>query len=171
MARVFIGIGSNIEPEKNILAAVKMLKTLVKVVELSTFYQTPPMGNHDSPDFINGVALIETDISARELKFETLRSIEISLGRLRTENKYSPRTIDLDIMIYGDAVINEPDLIIPDPDIYTRAFAAAPIAELDQSLVIPGAGDHIVDIAQSLSLHLMRPLIDFSAALRKEIDI
>ncbi|MCX6343647.1 MAG: 2-amino-4-hydroxy-6-hydroxymethyldihydropteridine diphosphokinase [Armatimonadetes bacterium] len=169
MARVYVGIGSNIDPERNITAAVKMLKARVRVIAVSTFYQTPAVGNSNSPDFINGAALIETDIPAHALKFEALRGIEKSLGRLRTENKYSPRTIDLDIMIYGDAVIDEPELIIPDPDIYTRAFAAAAIAEMDPNLVLPESGDRILDIARSLVSNLMRPLVDFTAALRKEI--
>jgi 2-amino-4-hydroxy-6-hydroxymethyldihydropteridine diphosphokinase len=171
MTRVYVGIGSNIDPERNIRAALKMLQTRASIVALSTFYQTPAVGNSNSPDFINGVALIETDIPARELKFEALQSIEKDLGRVRTDDKCSPRTIDLDIMIYGDAVIDEPDLIIPAPDIYTRAFAAAPIAELDTNLVLPESGDRILDIARSLSTDSMRPLLDFTAALRKEIEI
>ncbi|UCD29308.1 MAG: 2-amino-4-hydroxy-6-hydroxymethyldihydropteridine diphosphokinase, partial [Planctomycetota bacterium] len=120
--KVFIAVGSNIDPEINILQALKRIKEPVKITGISTFYQTPPIERPVQQPFLNGVWRIETLMSARTLKFNCLRTIENELGRVRTEDKYAARTIDLDIIIYGDMVIDEPDLQIPDPDIYTRSF-------------------------------------------------
>lgn len=166
---VYIGIGSNIDPEANIPAAVRRLGGVTTITGLSTFYLTEPIGNSTTPAFINGVIRIETDIPPRELKFDVLRSIENALGRIRTEDKYIPRSIDLDIIVYGDLVVSESDLVIPDPDIYTREFVAVPLAELDNGLILPDTGKCISDIARSMQGTSMRPLESFTLALRKEI--
>lgn len=171
MAKVFVGVGSNIDPEKNIIATIKLLKASVTIIGLSTFFRTPPFGDPGAPDFINGEVMIETDIAPINLKFDVLRGIENSLGRVRTEKKCSPRTIDLDIMVYGNAIFNEPNLVIPDPEIFTRAFIATPIAELDPDLIVPGSDKCISDIAELLGTDNMCPLEIFTAALRKEIEL
>ncbi|MCL5103238.1 MAG: 2-amino-4-hydroxy-6-hydroxymethyldihydropteridine diphosphokinase [Armatimonadetes bacterium] len=170
MPIAYIGIGSNIDPETNILAALRLLGRKARVVAISTFYRTEPLGSPESPAFVNGAAKIETEIPPRELKFEVLRKIENDLGRKRTENKYSPRTIDLDIIVYGDLTIHEPDLRLPDPDILTRVFVAQPLFELDPGMIVPGTGMGLADIVSSLPVGSMQPLMEFTAALREELN-
>lgn len=160
MPRVYISIGSNIDPEHNIPSALKMLGEAVRIVAISTFYKTQPVGSLDSPEFYNGVVAVDTDLSPRELKFEVLRRTEEALGRVRCEDKFAPRTIDLDILIYGEVAINEPDLVIPDPDIAARPFLAVPLMELD-----PGLAEWPVEIDDS-----MVTLDEFTQKLRLELD-
>lgn len=169
MPTVYIGVGSNIDPEANIPAAIGLLAKRVKVVGLSTFVRTSPIGCPDSPGFINGVVAIETDIPPRDLKHNLLRGIENSLGRVRTADKFAPRTIDLDIIIYGESVIAEPGLTIPDPDVFTRTFVASPLAELAPGLIVPGSGKRVDEVAALLKDESMTPLDEFTAALRKEV--
>lgn len=168
MATAYVGVGSNIEPEKNIPLALKMLAEKARVTRISTFYLTQPTGTTDSPAFYNGAVRIETDTAPRELKFDVLRKIEDDLGRIRTGDRYSPRTIDLDIVLYDNVVVREPGLVLPDPDIVTRVFLAAPLLELDPELVLPG-GLRLADMARSLATDAMTPLPDFTAKLKLEL--
>jgi len=158
MPRVYIGVGSNIDPERNIPAALKMLGEAVRIVAISTFYKTSPIGSPNSPEFYNGVVAIDTDVLPRDLKFRVLRRIEEAVGRIRCDDKYAPRTIDLDILLYGDIIINEPDLIIPDPDIATREFLAVPLMEICPDMALP-----------HLSTDSMTALNQFTHELRLEI--
>lgn len=169
MATVFLGIGSNVEPEKNIPLALKALASHARVTGVSTFYLTQPVGASDSPPFYNGAARVETDMPPREFKFDVLRKIEDDLGRVRTRDRFAPRTIDLDVVVYDNLVMREPGLVLPDPDIVTRAFLAAPLLELDPDLVLPG-GLRLADIARSLSTSEMTPLVEFSKALKVEFE-
>ena len=140
---VYISVGSNIDPEMNIPRALEELKRYVHVKATSTFYRTMPIGRPEQQFFLNGVWLIETDKTPQELKFAILRNIEQELGRIRTQDKYAARTIDLDIALYGDRVIKEDELVIPDPDIRERSFIAIPLMELNPSLVLPDTGEII----------------------------
>jgi 2-amino-4-hydroxy-6-hydroxymethyldihydropteridine diphosphokinase len=168
MTRAFVGIGSNIEPERNIAKALISLAREARVVGVSTFYRTRPEGRPEQPDFYNGVAEIETDLPPVELK-QTLRRIERELGRERTEDEYAPRTIDLDIALYDDLAIETDDLTIPDPRISKRAFLAIPLFELAPDLVLPGSGIALRDIAESFCEHGMQPLTAYTERLRKEV--
>ena len=176
MPRAYIGVGSNIDPEANIPAALRMLAEVATIVGISTFYRTPALGppSADASDasggiiprsitaeFINGVVAVETDLPPRELKFGVLRPIERVLGRVRDAEKFAPRTIDLDIAVYGDVVIDEPDLVIPDPGIMSRAFLAMPLAELAPEL--------FVDAVRSQDAGSMTALDEFTQRLRREI--
>jgi 2-amino-4-hydroxy-6-hydroxymethyldihydropteridine diphosphokinase len=136
----YIAVGSNVESEKNIPRALERLRRRVRVTASSSFSRTAPVGPADQPPFLNGVWKIVTTASPRSLKYEVLRSIETELGRHRTEDRYAPRPIDLDILLFGDAVIDEPDLRIPDPDILERPFLAGALLELDPDLVLPDRG-------------------------------
>ncbi len=169
MARVFIAIGSNIEPERQIRAALSALAAEVRIVALSTFYATAPVNRPRQPGFLNGVIEVETNLPPRALKFDVLRRIETAAGRVRGEDRSAPRTIDLDIAIYADLVIDEPDLRIPDPDITERAFLAGPIAELAPELVLPGTGRPMRDIAAALGDEGMAPLAEYTQSLKEEI--
>ncbi|MCP4679783.1 MAG: 2-amino-4-hydroxy-6-hydroxymethyldihydropteridine diphosphokinase [Deltaproteobacteria bacterium] len=135
----FVAVGSNINPEHNILGALDRLKRFVNVRATSRFFRARPIERLDQPMFINGVWKILSIQGARALKFEVLRRIETELGRKRTRDRHASRTIDLDLILYGDEVINEPELHVPDLDIYRRAFVAVPLMELAPKLRVPGS--------------------------------
>jgi dihydroneopterin aldolase/2-amino-4-hydroxy-6-hydroxymethyldihydropteridine diphosphokinase len=139
VVEAFIAVGSNIRPEANITAALVLLSDVVHVTGISTMYRTMPLQRPEQSPFINGVWRIATELEPRVLKFETLRGIERQLGRVRTEDAYAPRTMDLDIALYGDCVIEEDDLVVPDPDVVKRPFLAIPIVELAPEIHLPGS--------------------------------
>jgi 2-amino-4-hydroxy-6-hydroxymethyldihydropteridine diphosphokinase len=129
MAVAFISVGANIEPQKNIRAALEILRRATRVVASSTFYRTEPLGRPDQPVYVNGVWLIETELPAGDVKPALLSPVEQRLGRIRTGDKYSPRTIDLDLILYGDLVIRNHVPRLPHPDLL-RPFVYFPVVEL-----------------------------------------
>lgn len=143
MTRTFVGLGANLEdPRAQIDRALELLaeEDGVEVVAVSTLRETDPVGYDDQPRFLNGAAELRTTLGAREL-LERLLEIERRMGRVRGEGpRFGPRTIDLDLLLYGDEVIDEPGLEIPHPRLHERAFALEPLAELDPALEIPGRG-------------------------------
>jgi 2-amino-4-hydroxy-6-hydroxymethyldihydropteridine diphosphokinase len=143
VAKAFVGIGSNLgEPERQIAAALELLRAEegIEVVAVSSLRETEPVGYLDQPNFLNGAAAVETELSPREL-LERLLAIEGRLGRERgTGPRFGPRTIDLDLLVYGAEVVKEPGLTVPHPRLAERRFALEPLAELDPSLEIPGHG-------------------------------
>ena len=143
MAKAFVGIGSNLgDPERQIAAALERLAAEegVELLAVSTLRKTEPVGYRDQPDFLNGAVELETVLSAREL-LERLLAIESRLGRVRGEGeRFGPRTIDLDLLLYGDETIDEPALTVPHPRLAERRFALEPLAELDPTLEVPGLG-------------------------------
>lgn len=151
----FVALGSSIHPETNVPAALEQLASHVELVNVSTFYWTPALGRPDDPDFLNGVAAVRTSLSPRALKFDVLRRIEESLGRLRLDDRLAPRTIDLDIALYGDAVVDEPDLRVPSDDI-TRPFVAGPLMELAGDRQVPGCGCLLSSMCNAVELSTLR---------------
>lgn len=149
MERIFVGVGSNIDPEQNVVGALKLLGGKVAIVAVSTYYRTEPIGS--PPEYVNGVVEIRTEIEPSELKREVLRSVEQSFGRVRNSEKNSPRTIDLDLLLYGQRVVDEETLRLPDPDITERPFLFLPLFELAPELLLPGSGVKISDLAESYS--------------------
>jgi 2-amino-4-hydroxy-6-hydroxymethyldihydropteridine diphosphokinase len=136
MPTAYIGLGANLgDREATIRAAVAALPGVVAV---SSLRETEPLGVVDQPRFLNGVAALETDLSARELLGVLLR-VERALGRERRE-RWGPRTIDLDLLLYGDETIDEPGLRVPHPRLHERSFALEPLVELAPDAVIPGRG-------------------------------
>ena len=112
----------------------------IEVVAVSSLRETEPVGYRDQPSFLNGAVALETGLSPREL-LERLLAIELRLGRVRGEGpRFGPRTIDLDLLLYGDETVDEPGLTVPHPRLAERRFALEPLAELDPSLEIPEAG-------------------------------
>ncbi|MBX8637932.1 MAG: 2-amino-4-hydroxy-6-hydroxymethyldihydropteridine diphosphokinase, partial [Thermoplasmata archaeon] len=107
MADVYLSLGSNLEPEKNIRLALGELFRNPGVIGLSTVYRTSPIKSVEQPDFYNCVARCETSVGPHELKFTILRQIEARLGRKRVANRYAPRTIDIDLIIYGEECFDE----------------------------------------------------------------
>jgi 2-amino-4-hydroxy-6-hydroxymethyldihydropteridine diphosphokinase len=163
----FVAVGSNIEPERNIAAALDMLMECVAVTGVSTFYRTAPLGRPEQDPFLNGVWSIETSAGARNLKFAVLRRIEAELGRLRTADRYAPRTIDLDVAVYGREAIDEPDLVVPDPDIAVRPFLAVPLAELAPGLELPGTGIRVGDLPAASATEGLEAVPEFTGRLRR----
>ena len=169
MGRAFISIGSNIDPEENMKRAVLMLRDAVRITAISMVYRTDPVGPAGQPLFCNCVLESETDLLPHELKFRLLRGIESRLGRVRGNDKYAPRTIDLDLVLYDDLVLTAEGLTLPDPDIPVRPFLAIPIHELAPGLVLPGSGLSIGEAASKLPQTGMTPLKNYTEQLRKEI--
>ncbi len=169
MARAFIGIGSNIDPERNVLAALHALGRRTRIVGLSMVYRSDALGRPEQPQYLNCVAEIETRAAPSELKHEILRPIEQELGRVRTGDKYAPRTIDLDLIAYDDLVLSTADMQLPDPQILERPFLAAGLGELAPDMVLPGVNLRIVDIAASLPRAGMETLEDYSHLLQGEV--
>lgn len=158
MTRAYIGIGSNILPEANIKAAIRLLACRVRLADFSTFYRTPAEGRPEQPDYVNGVVVIETDLSPEALKHEVLRPIEHQLGRRRTGDKFEPRPIDLDILVHGSHQVRTADLHLPAEDIENRAFVAIPLSEVAPDLTLPGTGVSVGEIAARFSHFQMTPL-------------
>ena len=143
MVTAFVGIGSNLgEPERQIAAALDELAAEdgVELVAVSTLRETEPVGYLDQPNFLNGAVEVSTELPPRKL-LQMLLAIESRLGRVRGEGpRFGPRTIDLDLLLYGEETIEEPGLTVPHPRLAERRFALEPLAELAPELEIPGLG-------------------------------
>jgi len=136
MPTAYISLGANLgDREETIRAAIAALPGVVAVSELR---DTEPVGITDQPRFLNGAARLETELSPRQL-LETLLEIERGLGRERRQ-RWGPRTIDLDLLLYGDETVDEPGLTVPHRRLHERRFALEPLADLDPELVVPGRG-------------------------------
>jgi 2-amino-4-hydroxy-6-hydroxymethyldihydropteridine diphosphokinase len=137
----FVGIGSNLgDREGNLRQAVELLSAEdgIDVVAVSEIRETDPVGPVEQGPFLNGAVRIETDLAPREL-LERLLAVEERLGRVRRE-RWGPRTIDLDLLLYGDDVVDEPGLTVPHARLHERRFALEPLSDLAPSLEIPGKG-------------------------------
>lgn len=142
MTRAFVGLGANLgDRERTLRRAVELLaeEPGVDVAAVSELRETDPVGVVDQPRFLNGVAEIETRLTSHEL-LGTLLRVERELGRVRDGVRWGPRTVDLDLLVYGDEEVDEPGLHVPHPRLHERRFALEPLAELDPQLVIPGRG-------------------------------
>jgi len=151
MARAYVGLGANLGDRAGTLRkAIDVLGATpgVEVVAVSTLRETEPVGYLDQPRFLNGAAALETTLAPREL-LERLLAVERELGRTRDGARFGPRTVDLDLLVYGDAELDEPGLAVPHPRLHERRFALEPLHELDPGLVLPGRGP----VAALLALH------------------
>lgn len=142
MTRAYVGLGANLgDREATLRRAVELLAGVegVEVVAVSELRETEPVGVVDQPAFLNGAIAVETSLSPREL-LDSLLHVELQLGRVRDGTRWGPRTVDLDLLVYGDDVVDEPGLRVPHPRLHERRFALDPLAELDPALVVPGQG-------------------------------
>jgi len=165
--RAFIAVGSNIDAERNVASALELLGRRVRIVAVSRFFRTPALGAPDSPDFLNGVVEIESELGPSELKRLVLLEVERELARERGAEKSAPRTIDLDLVLHGDLVCSEEGLVLPAPEILERAFVALPLLELEPELVLPGTDCPLRELAAGLSSAEMAPAELFNARLRR----
>jgi 2-amino-4-hydroxy-6-hydroxymethyldihydropteridine diphosphokinase len=147
--RAFISLGSNITPEKYLPLAIQQLHSLGEILGTSCVYQNPPVGRPEQADFLNAAALVETTLSAIEIR-NHLRKVEANLGRVRTEDKFAARTIDLDLCLLGDMILDRPEITLPDPDLLSRGHLAIPIAELAPDFRHPLTGETLEQIANTL---------------------
>jgi 2-amino-4-hydroxy-6-hydroxymethyldihydropteridine diphosphokinase len=142
VTRAYVGLGSNLGDRedfiKEALAAIGA-DPEIEIVRVSTVRETEPVGYVDQPKFLNAAVLVETSLSPREL-LDRLLAIELNLGRRRDGPPHGPRTIDLDLLVYGGEVVDEPGLCVPHPRLHERRFVLEPLAELTPGLVVPGFG-------------------------------
>ncbi|MBI2962085.1 MAG: 2-amino-4-hydroxy-6-hydroxymethyldihydropteridine diphosphokinase [Betaproteobacteria bacterium] len=141
MTAAFIGLGANVgRPREQLDAAIAALGRFPRsqLLAASSFYASAPQGHAEQPDFINAVAKLETGLEPRAL-LEALLALERASGRERSF-RGAPRTLDLDLLLYGEKLIAEPDLLVPHPRMHERAFVLMPLAEIAPRCVIPGRG-------------------------------
>ena len=149
--RAYVGLGSNLgDREAAIRRAVDLLDAdpSIAVVAVSRLRETDPVGYLDQPGFLNGACAVETALSPGEL-LRRLLEIERVLGRRRDGPHFGPRTIDLDLLLFGDLTVDEPDLLVPHPRLAERRFAVEPLAELDPELALPD-GRRVADLLAEL---------------------
>ena len=132
MTRAYVGLGANLGDRE---ATIRRAATLLGASRLSPILETEPWGYADQPKFLNAVAEVETEIGPRRLL-----EVERELGRVREGPRYGPRAIDLDLLLYGDEVVEEPGLTVPHPRLAERLFVLEPLSALDAGLFVPGQG-------------------------------
>lgn len=151
--KAYIGLGANLgEREATIRSAIDQLSRLpeTQLVQVSSLYDTTPVGDLEQPNFLNAVAVLETGLEARSL-FWNMLLIERRLGRVRQPGRrFGPRTIDLDLLLFGDEEIDLPDLRVPHPELARRAFVLVPLVEVDPHAVHPGLGLTMSDLLSRL---------------------
>ena len=147
----YVGLGSNLGRSRETIArAVALLRehASIDVAGVSTLRETDPVGYLDQPRFVNGAVRLETELTAREL-LGVLIDVERTLGRVREGPRFGPRALDLDLLVFGHATIDEPGLTVPHPRLHERRFALEPLHELDPELVVPGCG-RVTDLLSEL---------------------
>jgi len=155
MNNVFLLLGSNLGNRHQYLnEAISLVSTEISpVIKISSIYETQSWGKSDAPDYLNQVILLQTDVPAREL-LDKILSIELMLGRKR-EEKWGSRTIDIDILFYGDEIINEDGLHVPHPELHNRRFTLEPLAEIAPDLIHPVIDKRISVIKNELKDNLI----------------
>ena len=141
----YLAIGSNIDPEIHIPSCIERLISheALAFCQVSSFYESAADGRPEQPNYRNGVIAMRTSCAPDALKFDVLRPIEKSEGRVRTSDKYAPRTVDLDVVIFGDNVIESEALTLPDPAIWQYPFVTIPLLEIAPDLHIPGTRERL----------------------------
>lgn len=144
---VLLALGSNIDPERHIVAALDRLDAILGIEALSAIYEADPVGSPGTPRFLNAAVRLTTDRAPGELKSGVIRPLERRLGRVRTSDPNAPRTIDIDIAAVEGLVLDGPDLRLPDPDIVSRAHLALPLADVAPAFRHPTEGVTLGEIA------------------------
>jgi 2-amino-4-hydroxy-6-hydroxymethyldihydropteridine diphosphokinase len=145
--QALLSLGSNIEPEQNLPAAVKALARFGRVVRVSSVWESIPIGPPDQPVFLNAAAWLETPLSALDLKKSAIAAIETSLGRVRSADRFAPRPIDIDIIFFNSDIIRLGQRRIPDSEELGRPFVAILLAEIAPGYIHPETGETLAAIA------------------------
>ncbi|MBP9002628.1 MAG: 2-amino-4-hydroxy-6-hydroxymethyldihydropteridine diphosphokinase [Candidatus Hydrogenedentes bacterium] len=140
MTSCLIAVSGNIDPLRWLPIAVRRLGDFARVEATSPFFITPPLRRSGQPDYRNGVLRCQSELQPRALKFDVLRVIEAECGRVRGEDAYAARTVDLDLLDWGGIILNESGLRLPDPDLLERPFLAAAVLSIDPEYTLPGIG-------------------------------
>jgi 2-amino-4-hydroxy-6-hydroxymethyldihydropteridine diphosphokinase len=143
-----IALGSNLDPERNLAEGLRWLARRMRVTATSRVYRTPPWGVPDQPDFLNAAVLAETDLLPLAL-LDQLQAIEAWQGRVRGE-RWGPRTLDLDLLLYGDVVLDTPRLTLPHPRLHERRFALLPLCDLIPEARHPVLGKTLRELLEAL---------------------
>jgi 2-amino-4-hydroxy-6-hydroxymethyldihydropteridine diphosphokinase len=171
MTKIFLSLGSNIQPTTNLQSAVRLLDELGDLVAVSSVWQSAPVGYTSQPDFFNAAVAMCSEISPADVYRDWIEPIEAQLARCRDpNNKNAPRTIDVDLSLYGEAQMNVLGHSIPDPDLLSRAFVAVPLAELDGDFVHPSIGRSLGDIANEMTTTglIRRDDIDLNTSTKRQ---
>jgi 2-amino-4-hydroxy-6-hydroxymethyldihydropteridine diphosphokinase len=159
MPMAYLGLGSNLGDRRaNLTAAVTGLPPAARVLRASSIFQTEPWGYLDQPAFLNQVLEVETRLAPVDL-LAALKRLEAGLGRQATF-RYGPRLIDLDILLYDELVLNQPDLVIPHPQLAQRAFVLVPLAELAPHLLHPLLGVSMAELKDRIDLSGVKLVVD-----------
>jgi 2-amino-4-hydroxy-6-hydroxymethyldihydropteridine diphosphokinase len=159
MPIAYLGLGSNLGDRRaNLHAAVNGLPPAASVLRASSIYQTEPWGYLEQPAFLNQVLEVETNLSPIDL-LAALKRLETGLGRQATF-RYGPRLIDLDILLYDELVVDQPDLVIPHPQLAQRAFVLVPLAELAPDLLHPRLGVSMAELKDRIDLSGVKSVVD-----------
>jgi 2-amino-4-hydroxy-6-hydroxymethyldihydropteridine diphosphokinase len=146
---IYLSLGTNLGNRvENLDAVKKELIREVTILSCSPIYETEPWGYLDQPDFLNQVLAVETELSPVEL-LEFIKKVEKKIGR-KPNFRYGPRIVDIDILLYGDRIIQDQDLVIPHPSLRERAFVLIPLADLNPELIYPGTELSISDLLQGV---------------------
>lgn len=146
---VFLALGTNVgDRQRHLAEARTRLAEAIHIERVSPIYETDPWGYEDQPDFLNQVLSGSTELPPATL-LTFVKTLEVDLGR-RPTFRYGPRTIDIDILIYDEVVLQDPDLTIPHPKLAERAFVLVPLRDIAPDLVIPGKGQSVETLYQAL---------------------
>jgi 2-amino-4-hydroxy-6-hydroxymethyldihydropteridine diphosphokinase len=149
MATAYIGLGSNLGDRKTTLRrAIRQLETLGRIAGVSSLYQTAPVGYLEQPSFLNAVVALDTKLTPAAL-LGALLGIERDMGRTRSFPN-APRTLDLDLLMVDDMILDTPELTLPHPRLHERGFVLVPLAEIAPELVHPGSGKAIPELRHTL---------------------
>lgn len=157
MPIAYLSLGSNLNKEHNLREAVRLLAAHGRLLAVSAVFETAPVGNPDDPTFFNAAVALETTLPPAELKQQVLASIEQRLGRQRSADPNAPRTIDIDLSLYDDAILTLGTRQIPDPDILRFVHVAAPLADLAPAYRHPETGETLAEIAQRVGAAASQP--------------
>jgi dihydroneopterin aldolase/2-amino-4-hydroxy-6-hydroxymethyldihydropteridine diphosphokinase len=171
---IFIGIGSNQDSTNSILRGVALLHSRLCITAASRFYRNPAvhprLPEHSLPAFVNGILQAGTSLPPADVKSNLLRWVERECGRIRSRDRYAPRTLDLDLLVYGDLIVRTEDLRVPDPDILVHAFLAVPLAELAPDLVPAISDRSMEEIAEQMDADSLTEDVSLTKAVRRLVS-
>jgi 2-amino-4-hydroxy-6-hydroxymethyldihydropteridine diphosphokinase len=167
----FVGVGSNLDPEESILSALPEIQGRLQVLEASRFFRNPALSpdNRDLPPFVNGVLRVRADRCPSDLKFGVLRQIEAKMGRRRGGDRFGPRSLDLDLLLYGDGEGKADGLTLPDPGILGQPFWVVPLADLIPERWLPGTSLRLREIVRTVDTRAFVYLEDFTEEVRRSL--